>query len=130
MSLLRPLDPKFPIERQIAIEAGPVILVNPFTLDKADEQAFLKIWAARCCFYEAATGLHLNPASSRDRRKPHLLELCGLAIDRLFSRRIHASRVPGETLRASKFGCRFSAPVPEVAPPEPCRVVVRGWSKL
>ena len=36
---LRPLDPAFPIERQIAIEAGPVVLVNVFTLDKADEQA-------------------------------------------------------------------------------------------
>ena len=28
MSLLRPLDPAFPIERQIAIDAGPVVLVN------------------------------------------------------------------------------------------------------
>jgi hypothetical protein len=36
MSLLRPLDPSFPIERQIAIEAGPVVLVNVITLDKAD----------------------------------------------------------------------------------------------
>jgi heme-degrading monooxygenase HmoA len=44
MSLLRPLDPAFPIERQIAIEASPVVLVNVFTLDKADEQTFLKTW--------------------------------------------------------------------------------------
>src|SRR5258705_12337823 len=42
MSLLRPLDPSFPLERQIAIEAGPVVLVNVVTLDKADEQTFLK----------------------------------------------------------------------------------------
>ena len=41
MSLLRSLDPSFPIERQIAIEAGPVVLANLFTLDRADEQAFL-----------------------------------------------------------------------------------------
>ena len=41
MSLLRPLDPAFPIDRQIAIEAAPVVLVNIFTLDKADEQTFL-----------------------------------------------------------------------------------------
>jgi hypothetical protein len=40
MSLLRPLDPSFPLERQIAIEAGPVVLVNVITLDKADEQTF------------------------------------------------------------------------------------------
>ena len=44
MSLLRPLDPAFPIERQITIDAGPVVLVNVFTLDKADEQTFLKAW--------------------------------------------------------------------------------------
>ena len=41
MSLLRPLDPSFPIERQIAIDASPVVLVNLFTLDKADEETFL-----------------------------------------------------------------------------------------
>jgi len=44
MSLLRLLDPAFPIDRQIAIDAAPVVLVNLFTLDKADEQAFLRIW--------------------------------------------------------------------------------------
>lgn len=44
MSLLRPLDPRFPIERQLTIEAVPVVLINVFTLDKADEAMFLKIW--------------------------------------------------------------------------------------
>ena len=44
MSPLRPLDPAFPIERQIAIDCSPVVLVNVFTLDKADEQTFLKAW--------------------------------------------------------------------------------------
>ena len=44
MALLRPLDPAFPIERQIAIDAGPVVLVNVFTLDASDEQTFLKAW--------------------------------------------------------------------------------------
>ena len=44
MPQLRPLDPAFPIDRQLAIEAGPVVLVNVFTLDKADEQAFLSAW--------------------------------------------------------------------------------------
>jgi heme-degrading monooxygenase HmoA len=41
---IRPLDPAFPIERQVALEVSPVVLVNLFTLDKADEQAFLKAW--------------------------------------------------------------------------------------
>src|SRR5215468_1529002 len=44
MPLLRPLDLAFPIERQIAIDTGPVVLVNVFTLDKADERTFLKTW--------------------------------------------------------------------------------------
>ena len=44
MSLLRPMDPAFPIERQIGLEAAPVVLVNVFTLEKADEQAFLEAW--------------------------------------------------------------------------------------
>src|SRR6516164_11401346 len=44
MSLLRPLDPAFPIERQIAIDAAPVVLMNVFTLDKADEPTFLEVW--------------------------------------------------------------------------------------
>jgi heme-degrading monooxygenase HmoA len=44
MSLLRPLDPAFPIQRQIEIDAAPVVLVNVFTLDKVDEPAFLKVW--------------------------------------------------------------------------------------
>jgi hypothetical protein len=40
---LRPLDPAFPIERQIELDASPVVLVNVFTLDKADEPTFLKV---------------------------------------------------------------------------------------
>ena len=44
MALLRPLDPVFPIERQLALKAAPVVLVNIFTLDKADEQIFLDAW--------------------------------------------------------------------------------------
>ena len=33
MPQLRPLDPAFPIERQVAIDTGPVVLVNVFTLE-------------------------------------------------------------------------------------------------
>jgi heme-degrading monooxygenase HmoA len=56
MSLLRPLDPAFPIERQIAINASPVVLVNVFTLDKADEQTFLKIWQDDAVFMKRQPG--------------------------------------------------------------------------
>jgi hypothetical protein len=35
------MTPAFPLERQLAIDASPVVLVNVFALGKADEQAFL-----------------------------------------------------------------------------------------
>ena len=56
MSLLRPLDPTFPIERQLAVDAGPVVLVNVITLDKADEQAFLQTWRDDALFMKQQPG--------------------------------------------------------------------------
>ena len=56
MSLLRPLDPSFPIERQVTIDASPVVLVNVFTLDKADEQTFLKVWEGDAAFMKRQPG--------------------------------------------------------------------------
>ena len=56
MPLLRPLDQSFPIDRQVAIDASPVVLVNLFTLDKADEQAFLKAWQPDATFMKAQPG--------------------------------------------------------------------------
>ncbi|MFY9831789.1 MAG: antibiotic biosynthesis monooxygenase family protein [Methylocystis sp.] len=56
MSLLRPLDPNFPIERQLGIEAGPVVLVNLFTLDKADEPSFLNVWRDDAAFMKRQPG--------------------------------------------------------------------------
>jgi heme-degrading monooxygenase HmoA len=44
MPQFRPLDPAFPLDRQIALDAASVVLVNVFTLDRADEQAFLQAW--------------------------------------------------------------------------------------
>lgn len=56
MALLRPLDPAFPIERQLAVETGPVVLVNVFTLDPADEQTFLKAWQDDAVFMKRQPG--------------------------------------------------------------------------
>jgi heme-degrading monooxygenase HmoA len=53
---LRPLDPAFPIERQIELDASPVVLVNVFTLDKADEPAFLKVWQNDADFMKRQQG--------------------------------------------------------------------------
>jgi heme-degrading monooxygenase HmoA len=56
MSLIQPLDPLFPIERQIEIDISPVVLVNIFTLDKADEQDFLKVWQSDADFMKQQPG--------------------------------------------------------------------------
>jgi heme-degrading monooxygenase HmoA len=56
MPQLRPLDPNFPIERQIMLDASPVVLVNLFTLDKADEQEFLKAWQEDALFMKQQPG--------------------------------------------------------------------------
>jgi heme-degrading monooxygenase HmoA len=56
MPSMHPLDPAFPIERQIAIEANSVVLVNVFTLDKADEQTFLQAWQDDARFMKRQPG--------------------------------------------------------------------------
>jgi heme-degrading monooxygenase HmoA len=56
MSLLRPLDPAFPIDRQVGIDASPVVLVNVFILDKADEESFLKVWEDDAAFMKRQPG--------------------------------------------------------------------------
>ena len=56
MTLLRPLDPTFPIDRQVAIDAEAVVLVNVFTLDKADEASFLETWRDDAAFMKRQPG--------------------------------------------------------------------------
>jgi len=45
MALLKPMDERFPIQQQLAVEAGPVVLINLFSLDATDEPVFLAAWA-------------------------------------------------------------------------------------
>ncbi|MCP3403875.1 antibiotic biosynthesis monooxygenase [Bradyrhizobium sp. CCGB20] len=56
MPQMRPLDPTFLIDRQIALDAGPVVLVNLFTLDAADEQSFLNGWQNDAAFMKRQPG--------------------------------------------------------------------------
>ncbi|MDP9812292.1 heme-degrading monooxygenase HmoA [Rhizobium tibeticum] len=56
MSLMRPMDPAFPIERQIALDASSIVLINLFTLDNADEQTFLDAWQADAGFMKRQPG--------------------------------------------------------------------------
>ena len=53
---MRPLDPAFPIDRQLAIDATAVVLVNLFTLDPDDEQVFLQAWQDDALFMKRQPG--------------------------------------------------------------------------
>lgn len=56
MTQMRPMNPAFPIDRQVAIDANAVVLVNLFTLDKADEQTFLRVWQDDAAFMKQQPG--------------------------------------------------------------------------
>ena len=40
----KPLDPDFPIQQQLETDAGPVVLVNVFTVDAGDADALVEAW--------------------------------------------------------------------------------------
>jgi len=41
---VKPLDPEFPIQQQLGVDTGPVVLVNLFTVDPADQDALIEAW--------------------------------------------------------------------------------------
>ena len=53
---IRPMDPTFPIDVQLAVDASPVVLINVFTLDKDDEQALLEAWEHDAQFMKQQPG--------------------------------------------------------------------------
>ncbi|MCA1458766.1 antibiotic biosynthesis monooxygenase [Bradyrhizobium sp. BRP22] len=56
MSLFKPMDEKFPIQRQLGVAASPVVLINLFAIDAADEQGFLDAWSDDAKFMKAQPG--------------------------------------------------------------------------
>tara|TARA_R110002051_G_scaffold2924_11_gene15434 strand:+ start:4225 stop:4593 length:369 start_codon:yes stop_codon:yes gene_type:complete len=56
MTLMKPMDETFPIERQLAVDAAPVVLINLFTLDAADEEQFLDAWKDDAGFMKRQPG--------------------------------------------------------------------------
>ena len=56
MPIFKSLDEKFPIERQLGIEAAPVVLVNVCTLDISDEQGFVDAWKNDAEFMKQQSG--------------------------------------------------------------------------
>ncbi|QXZ82221.1 antibiotic biosynthesis monooxygenase (plasmid) [Rhizobium sp. L51/94] len=56
MSSVEPLDPSFPLTRQMEVDAAPIVLVNLCTMAPEDEAAFLAAWAADATFMKSQPG--------------------------------------------------------------------------
>lgn len=56
MTIFKPLDERFPIDRQLDIDAAPVVLINLITVDAPEEQAFLEAWADDARFMKRQPG--------------------------------------------------------------------------
>ena len=54
--VIHPVDPAFPIDSQLAVDASPVVLVNVFTFDKSDEKALLAAWKHDAEFMKQQAG--------------------------------------------------------------------------
>lgn len=64
----KPLDEKFPFDRQLGVAAAPLVLINLFTVvDPADEAGFLDAFKA-CRGHNEGAGLHFHATASSDRR--------------------------------------------------------------
>lgn len=56
MLTIQPLDPKYPIQRQLEVQTSPVVLVNLFFLEPGDEQTFLEAWQHDANFMKTQPG--------------------------------------------------------------------------
>ncbi|TCP64299.1 antibiotic biosynthesis monooxygenase family protein [Sphingomonas sp. PP-CE-1G-424] len=56
MASLEPLDPGYPLSKQMGIDAAPIVLVNLCTVAPEDEQAFLSAWAADAAYMKRQPG--------------------------------------------------------------------------
>lgn len=56
MPTFEPLDPDFPVARQVEIDAGPVVMVNLCTMAPEDEDAFLAAWTSDARFMKRQPG--------------------------------------------------------------------------
>ncbi len=91
MSPLRPLDPAFPIERQFAIDAAPVVLMNVFMLDKADEPTFLEAWRNDAEFMKRQPGFISTQLHRAIGESSTYLNTAIWEFDRRLPGRVHAS---------------------------------------
>lgn len=56
MLKLRPLDPVFPIEQQLQVQASPAVLVNLFSVAEADIPALMAAWERNATWMKQQPG--------------------------------------------------------------------------
>lgn len=56
MLKIDPFDPDCSIEKQLGADEGPVILVNPFTVDRKNVDAVVKAWEADATWLKKQPG--------------------------------------------------------------------------
>ena len=111
MPLLRPLDPAFPIDRQLAVDATPVVLVNLVTLDKADEPRFLEAWQHDAAFMKRQPGFISTQLHRAIGDSPTYFNYAVWGVDGSLPHRLHASGVQGRPRRVSVLRGRHPAPL-------------------
>ena len=117
MLQLRSIDPAFPIEKQLALDVGPVVLVNIFTLDSEDEQEFLRVWLDDAEFMKAPAGVHLDATASSDWRKSDISELRRLGIQCSLPSGLFKSRFQKKAVGLPRLGDCVSAPLSKMCSP-------------
>jgi len=53
---IKPLDPDFPIQQQMGVDTGPVVLINVFTVDPIDQEALVAAWKEDALFMKKQPG--------------------------------------------------------------------------
>ena len=56
MLSLRPMDPAFPVEKQLQVTAAPVVLVNLFTVAEGDIPALMAAWQKDASWMKRQSG--------------------------------------------------------------------------
>jgi len=53
---IKPLDPDFSIQQQLGCDAGPVVLINVFTVDPSDQDALIEAWRTDALYMKKQPG--------------------------------------------------------------------------
>lgn len=56
MLRLTPMNPDFPIEQQLGVETGPIVLINTFTVSPEDVDQLLAAWEADATWMKKQPG--------------------------------------------------------------------------